>query len=59
MTIRDAQEQVHSLKKGREYAENNISQVKRNGKVSWLRKNDLMFRQYTAHVKDRETIYSQ
>lgn len=59
MTIRDAQEQDHSLKKVRENVEKNLSQVKKNGKVSWFKKNDLMFRQYSTHVGDREKSYSQ
>ncbi|XP_065921940.1 retrovirus-related Pol polyprotein from transposon 412 [Magallana gigas] len=59
MTIRDAQEHDHSLKKVRENVENNLSQVKKNGKVSWFKKNDLMFRQYSTHVGDREKTYSQ
>lgn len=59
MTIRDAQEDDHSLKNVRENVENNLSQVKKNGKVSWFKKNDLMFRQYSTHVGDREKSYSQ
>ncbi|XP_052692422.1 uncharacterized protein LOC128170699 isoform X2 [Crassostrea angulata] len=59
MTIRDAQEHDHSLKKVPENVENNLSQVKKNGKVSWFKKNDLMFRQYSTHVGDREKSYSQ
>ncbi|XP_065921901.1 uncharacterized protein [Magallana gigas] len=59
MTIRDAQEHDHSLKKVRENVENNLFQVKKNGKVSWFKKNDLMFRKYSTHVGDREKTYSQ
>lgn len=59
MIIRDVQEDDYFLKKVCENVENNFFQVKKNGKVSWFKKNDFMFRQYSIYVGDREKSYFQ
>ena len=47
--MREAEEQVTSLAKVRSYAQDNVSQEKKNGKVSWFMKTELFFGQYILH----------
>ena len=57
--MREAQEHDTSLAKVRSYAQDNVTQVKKNGKVSWFKKNGLLFRQYITQGGDQEKVYSQ
>ncbi|XP_062603479.1 uncharacterized protein LOC134265246 [Saccostrea cucullata] len=59
LKIRNAQEQDVSLRKVREYVENHVTQMKKNGKVSWFKKNELMFRQYTTRTGGQDRVYTQ
>ena len=57
--MREAQEHDTSLIRVRSYAQDNVKQVKKNAKVSWFKKNGLLFRQYITQVGDQEKVYSQ
>nr|XP_022307941.1 uncharacterized protein LOC111113940 [Crassostrea virginica] len=57
--MREAQEHDTSLAKVRSYAQDNVTQVKKNGNVSWFKKNGLLFRQYITQGGDQEKVYSQ
>ena len=58
--MREVQEQDTSLAKVRSYAQDNVTQlVKKNGKVSWFKKNGLLFRQYITQGGDQEKVNSQ